>query len=266
MANYKYWEDFIKEWRDSENFKLTNKKICGWTNPNLPPVLINDPQKKDLSSDYIPEPWWGNDGTQPLYSVVINFNPGAGGPNQLRDNFPKGVSYSKDVVWNQSILPDTRKWHKSKRAMRILNTLYRQDSIRKPYGLDNHLSVELVPWHTKGVDNEFNAYLNQNIKAVYENSICFAANRSREIENDKLHSVVIVRMNDSNTQIIMDRLKHLGVESDIVSTGVTASGLGSYMEFRLSSLSDIRFISIWGKQSWNDFPPNAEMDEIFKII
>ena len=108
--------------------------------------------------------------------------------------------------------------------------------------------------------------MNQNIKAVYENSICFASNRSREIENDKLHSVVIVRMNDSNTQIIMDRLKHLGVESDIVSTGVTASGLGSYMEFRLSSLSDIRFISIWGKQSWNDFPPNAEMDEIFKII
>ena len=150
--------------------------------------------------------------------------------------------------------------------MRILNTLYRQDCIKKPYGLENHLSVELVPWHTKGVDNEFDAYLKHNIGAIYENSICFAANRSREIKNEKLHSVVIVRMNDDKTQIVLDGLKHIGVESDIVSTGVTASGLGSYMEFRISSLSGIRFISIWGKQSWNDFPPNAEMDELFKTI
>lgn len=259
---YLYWEEFIKQWQ-CKNLS----GIQDWSNPDELP-LYNTSDKKELSSSFIPEPWWGNDGTQPLHSVVINFNPGAGGPKQKRSEFPHDCSYANDVVGNTEVLPDTRKWHKSKRAMRILNTLHRNHWLKGPFGLENHLSVELFPWHTKGVDNDFMTYLKQNIMAVYEHSICFAANESRRIQNDKLNSVVIVRMNNSNFQIVLDELKQKGIAYEIIpqDNRTSSSGKGEFMEFRIAALSDIRFICIWGTQSRNDFPPNADMDELFDMI
>ena len=261
---YQYWENLIKTWCDPIAFNKTSKQICGWTNPCLIP-LYNNPLKKDFSSDYIPEPWWGNDGSSPLHSVVVNFNPGEGGSCQKRGSI-KGYSYSKDVVGNQGILQETRKWHKSKRAMRVLNTLCRLNYIAKPYGLENHLSVELIPWHTKGLSSEYFTYLSQNIQRVYDHSICFAAHEASRIVNDKLHSVVIVRINDINARNLLFELSQINIKSIIkIPTTITTSGNAKYMEFQLTTLPDTRFICIWGKYR-NDFPPNIDMDKIFSII
>ena len=256
---YSYWEEFIKQWQ--------YKNLSGiqdWSNPDDFP-LYNTPDDKELSSLFIPEPWWGNDGTQPLHSVVINFNPGAGGPKQERSEFPHNCSYANDVVGNIEVLPDTRKWHKSNRAMRILNTLKRNNWIKGSFGLENHLSVELIPWHTKNVEKNYMPYLKKNIMAVYEHSICFAANESRRIQNEKLNSVVIVRTSDTKVQSILDELKKKEIASEIVAKGASTNGQGKYMEFRLIPLADIRFVCLW-KTSFNDFPPNVDMDEIFGMI
>jgi len=257
---YQYWEEFIKQWQ-CKNLS----GIQDWSNPDELP-LYNTSDKKELSSSFIPEPWWGNDGTQPLYSVVINFNPGAGGPKQKRCEFPHDCSYANDVVGNAEVLPETRKWHQSKRAMRILNTLHRNHWLKESFGLENHLSVELFPWHTKGVDNDFMTYLKQNIMAVYKHSICFAANESRRIQNNKLHSVVIVRTNDIKAQSVLDELKQNGILSEIQGEGLSSSGKGKYMKFRFLSLPDIRFICVWGEKSRNNFPPNKDMDDIMGMI
>lgn len=255
---YQYWEEFIKLWQ-------CGKWKDDWSNPDVFP-LFNKTEGKELSSLFIPEPWWGNDGTQPLHSVVINFNPGEGGPEQKRSAFPHEFSYTHDVVGDSNRLLNTRKWHKSKRAMRILNTLYRIHCIKGSYSLENHLSVELIPWHTKNVTNNYMPYLIKNIKAVYEHSISFAANESRRIQNDKLNSVVIVRTNDIKAQSVLDELKQNGILSEIQGKGMSSSGKGKYIKFRFLSLPDIRFICIWGEKSRNDFPPNKDMDYIMGMI
>lgn len=69
--NYVYWNDFVSLWFQG------CKAILNWSDPDTIP-LLNDPKVRDLSSLYVPEPWWGNDGSQPLYSVIINYNPGCG--------------------------------------------------------------------------------------------------------------------------------------------------------------------------------------------
>jgi hypothetical protein len=257
---YQYWEEFIKQWRRG---KWTD--IKDWSDPDELP-LFNKTERKEFSSLFIPEPWWGNDGTQPLHSVVINFNPGEGGPEQKRSAFPDECSYAHDVVADMNRLSNTRKWHKSKRAMRILNTLYRNHWIKGSFGLENHLSVELIPWHTKNVTNNYMPYLIKNILAVYKHSICFAANESLRIQNDKLKSVVIVRTNDIKAQCVLDELKQKGIMSEILDKGMSSSGKGKYMKFSFPSLPDIRFICIWGEKSRNDFPPNKDMDDIIEMI
>ena len=77
-------------------------------------------------------------------------------------------------------------------------------------------------------------------------------------------------MNDTNTQVVLDELKQkLGINSIIqVPPSVTISGKGNYMEFKINSvlLNDIRFFSIWGTQSRNDFPSNVDMDIILGKI
>ena len=258
---YFYWEEFVKQWQ------CGGKSINGWSDPNCIPLY--NTSGGNMSSLYIPEPWWGNNGTQLLHSVVINFNPGEGKCGQEKVNFPCGCSYAYDVVGNPSVLKNTRKWHKSKRAMRILNALCRNGSIKKRYCLENHLSVELIPWHTQKVEKSYMDYLKKNILAIYEHSICFAANESRRIGNSILKNVVIVRMNDKRTKIVLHELCKNGVPSKIIRSGVSTSGNGRYMEFCFPSskdIKDIRFICIWGRKSRNDFPPSCDMDDIIRMI
>ena len=241
----------------------------GWTDPDNMP-LYNNPDKKDSTSLYIPEPWWGNDGTKPLHSVVINFNPGEGGPCQERGVIPYKTSYANDIVNKANVLPCTRKWHDNKRAKPILDALYNLGYIKGDNGLENHLSIELLPWHTVSADNNYKQYLFNNITMVLNNVICFAANESRRIANQKLKNVVIMRMNGGRAKSVFEEMRKRipNFQYKSQKPHVTMYGNGRYMEFQIHShgLNDIRFICIWGPRSRNNFPPKSALEDILKSI
>lgn len=256
---YKYWECFVAQWYNGK------KVIRDWSDPGVP------------SSCYIPEPWWGNDGTQPLYSVVVNFNPGSGGPAQKHSSVPYCHSYASDIVnhiptksftsrtrpkkgENKQWPYNTAYWHMNRRAKPILNNI----SNTSDYTLENHLSIELIPWHTDKVDQRnYVPYLEYNIKAVYEHSICFAANESKRIDG-KLKNVVLLRMSGVFTKNLLDKLgKKKLVTYTIICEGNVNHGY--YLEFSLDKWPGVRFISIWGKYTRNNFPV-AQMKDIFKDL
>ena len=257
---YNAWESCIADW-------YAGRPMGTWTDPNTIP-LLNNIALGTKSSDYIPEPWWGNhDMDIPLHSVVINFNPGRGEDIQLRNNVPYKGSYAKDIV-DSGWLPKTAKWHKNRRALPILNALKRIGVLPTTYipSLDNHLSVELIPWHTENTSATcgFGQYLKDNILNVYEYAICFAAHESKRISNDKLKNKVILKLSGSTTAMILNLLNGIGYRS-VVYPQQTVPGTRSHcLEFTINSLPGIRFFSIWGSTSRNDFPSGKDMDYILK--
>ena len=88
---YNAWESCIADW-------YAGRPMGTWTGPNTIP-LLNNIALGTKSSDYIPEPWWGNDNIEiDLHSVVINFNPGQGENIQHRNVMPYHYDYAKDIV------------------------------------------------------------------------------------------------------------------------------------------------------------------------
>lgn len=260
MDYYKYWEEFVAQW-----YKGTDNAIMGWTNPDKEPAPLCNTNGGKKSSLYIPEPWWGNDGKQPLHSVVINFNPGGGGPQQERDNVPYRDSFAGDIVYKAGETgksgdhwPDnTAWWHFSLRARPVQILLGIEPSLK------SHLSVELIPWHTKDVDNKnYRPYLKHNIRAVYDYSICFAAKESQRIANKQLKNVVLLKLSGNFTKKMLKMMEKAGCcKAEIVAEGCV-DGEGCFMEFSLNNYTGIRFISIWGKATQNKFPV-SQMEQIF---
>lgn len=261
--SYTYWEGFISTW--NKIIGLSPKiAISGWTDPNSIP-LYGDQVGKTLSSCFIPEPWWGNDGTSPLHSVVINLNPGVGYDALLHGKVPYSSSYAIDIV-NSGVLPINNKWQTVHRAQPIFGSLHRLGVLKSLPCLKNHLSVELIPWHTPGSDaNNWN-YMKTNIQQVFDNSICFAANESRRIANRKLNSTVILRLCENSTRVLLKELARIGISSTAGKTFTSASGKGKMFEFSFSSIQDVRFFSIWGPRSRNNFPTQADLDDLMKLI
>ena len=259
-VNYNTWESCIADW-------YAGSPMGTWTDPNTIP-LLNNIALGSNSCDYIPEPWWGNhDMNIPLHSVVINFNPGRGEDIQLRNTVPYKGSYAKDIV-DSSWLPKTAKWHKNRRALPILNALKRMGVLPTNYipSLDNHLSVELIPWHTENIQRAsgFHDYLKANILNVYEYAICFAAHESKRIANEKLRNVVILRLSETNTNKLLKLLDGIGFSS-IASPIQTVPGTKSHcLEFTINRLPGIRFFSIWGSAARNNFPKGSDMDYILE--
>lgn len=257
---YNAWESCIADW-------YAGRPMGTWTDPNTIP-LLNNITLGTKSSDYIPEPWWGNhDMDIPLHSVVINFNPGRGEDIQLRNNVPYKGSYAKDIV-DSGYLPKTANWHKNRRALPILNALKSIGVLPTNYipSLDNHLSVELIPWHTENTSAKcgFGQYLQENILNVYEYAICCAAHESKRIANDKLKNKVILKLSGSNTAMILNLLNGIGYSS-IASPIRTVPGTKSHcLEFTINRLPGIRFFSIWGSTSRNNFPVGKDMDYILE--
>lgn len=267
MDYYKYWEEFVAQW-----FEGNDNAIKGWKNPDKEPAPLCNTNGGKRSSFYIPEPWWGNDGKQPLHSVVINFNPGGGGDLQERESIRKrklySGSYADDIVnyagetgkrsdsWPQN----TTWWHFTYRARPVQRVLGLKPSLK------SHLSVELIPWHTIDVDKKnYVPYLMNNIEAVYEHSICFAAQRSKHIANDYLQNVVLLKMSGDFTRALLDKMKSV-VHVDWEPIGNTIEiGNARYMEFTLNTWPGIRFISIWGTRTQNSFPV-SQMEAIFRKL
>ena len=160
MDYYKYWEEFVAQW-----YKNTDNAIKGWSNPDEEPAPLCNTKGGEKSSLYIPEPWWGNDGKQPLHSVVINFNPGEGGPQQERESIRNrklyNGSYADDIV-NYSgetgkkgdRWPDnTAYWHFIYRARPVHNTLGLKPSLKRCLTKALHASV-VRPWFQYFLDRQ----------------------------------------------------------------------------------------------------------------
>lgn len=244
-----YWDSFIDQWKTCSS----NSILC-WTNPDCVP-LYND--TNNLSSCFIPEPWWGNDGNDFLHSVVINYNPGAGGLRQKKDHLPFFNTYSEDIVKNNKLyLIETIHWHWVKRARPIYEALNFTGT-----SLNNHLSIELIPWHTASAnDNNLKEYLRQNIVQVYKHCILFAAEESRRINNPYLRDVVIIRMNGDKTRMLL-KLLNRNVNVSICIQNVVGDKDGKIQKFKITDnnnpiINDVTFVSIWGEKTRNNFPNN----------
>jgi hypothetical protein len=194
--DYQYWNDFVNDWLNG-SFKLNanQKVIRGWRKP------------KYKMACFLPEPWWGNNGKDTLFSVVVNLNPGKGGPSQKHDS-PQIKFYSNhvsDYIYQSLMasklrlnLPKTENWHQNKRAKPMISALriYHGPQIFCQEGneMKHHLSVELIPWHTEKASEAY-AYIDENAKAIVDYSITFAAKQSLRIpKNVRTHGKVFVRM------------------------------------------------------------------------
>jgi hypothetical protein len=133
--------------------------------------------------------------------------------------------------------------------------------------LNNHLSVELIPWHTCNI-HTINGYINRNINPILIYCLCFAASQSLRIQNNKLRNKVILRLSGNSTiRILKDIAKFgFGSYSIICGPNYTISGDGGYLKFSISCIKNVEFISIWGKRSRSNFPPIVDMDWIFSHI
>lgn len=266
-----YWDNFVNDWRNNAPFHNLIH-INNWTMPNQIP-LMNSIIVNDYSSFYLPEPWWGNDGKQILNSVVINYNPGGGGLSQHYQNCGTLYGYSKyshfvnsEATGTTNHFRETNKWHKARRSKRVFNTLSRIGIDLNGFDyLHNHLSIELIPWHTKNT-RVINTYIKQNLQAIYDYCIVFAANEATRIANDKLNSKVILRISGDNTIALLKNFAALDVchFETLTPINYVPNKKAGYFKFAINNISEIEFISIWGTR--NDFPSNENMDWIFNNI
>lgn len=275
--HYNYWNNFVDCWRALQYTEYINPtplppyhQILGWSNPNLTP-LMNSQTLADYSLIYLPEPWWGNNGSHVLNSVLINYNPGGGGGIQAFHHVAEligNVDYqsfaNNEATGVSNHFKATNRWHKDKRAGRIFNTLERIGiPLHGHHNLQNHLSIELIPWHTPN-SLTIRPYINANLQAIFDNSIIFSANESLRIQNTKLRNKVILRLNGNMTiKLLNDFVRHGICTYNVINPiGYTPSKKGGFFKFKINSIPNVEFISIWGKIG-NDFPPNADMDWIF---
>ena len=257
--SYSFWNSFIHNWTNGK------KDLEKWSNPDSIP-LFNDSNKKDLSSDYIPEPWWGNDGTTPIHSVVINFNPGLGNDIQKRGIIPFKSDYAKDIV-NSGVLPKTASWHWKKRGLPVLSSLNSLGVIQKSQIIPSaHLSIELIPWHTKNVTKAYKQYVLSNGAAIFDTVLLFAAEQSKRIPEEKLRNTVLLKMNESSVKVLLESLVRAGYSYHILPTKNCPLGDGHCLIFTIDQLPEIRFCSIWGSKSRNSFPSAPQMDYILKAL
>lgn len=265
---FDYWDRFVDRWYNGTMKADMLTKNCEWSDPCSIP-LYNDKIGLSYSYDFLPEPWWGWNPERklPLHSVVINYNPGSGGIVQHRNCIAYSGSYSGIV--NGGILPATEKWHYSKRALPVLRALESLNYISGPYSIWNHLSIEVLPWHTKTVNANYRKYITHGLNAtqIFEKVFMFAAVASSKIENKKLKDKVIVKMNESNIAFVLKALAGVGYTSKITVPVTSCPGQdGKFLEFMIDHLPHTKFICIWGSKSRNNFPGKQAMEWILSNI
>lgn len=128
--------------------------------------------------------------------------------------------------------------------------------------LSNHLSVELIPWHTKGT-NTIQNYISSNLQSIHDNCLQFAALESNRITNSKLKSKVILRMSGSATIKLLNSFQSQNICNHQVIHSITKPSVAQsgIFKFSLNTIPTVEFISIWGMR--NDFPSDQDMKTIF---
>lgn len=279
--SYSSYNKLVKDW--SELATYTSElpmTLDNWTNPNLI-SLMNNIESNDLSLQYIPEPYWGNIGlsNDELHAVVINYNPIAGSEKQqyLQSQNLFGFKNYREFVQSEinrktTHLSTTTMWHSSNRAMRVFNTLKEIKAIHSKTSLSilNHLSIQLIPWHTKDT-HQIRTYICNNLSSVFNYSIKFASREAARIANSKLKNVVIMRMNNGTATWLLQQFQVNNICTyNIVSNQITPKGNAEYLEFKIDSISQTRFVCIWKTNgnliSRNDFPDKEDMEWIFKYV
>jgi hypothetical protein len=285
--SYNFWNDFVDQWRINL-IAPTAPVIGSWTNPNDISLLnVYGVVPNDLSIYYLPEPWWGNNGIDDLHSVVINNNPGTGNRSLQHysvrniprlygrinyNGFVANEVYQYIISGGAPFLLPTNNWHFVRRANVIHNALVACGAIVLPFpGRDffrNHLSIEMIPWHTPDSNNpQYKNYVLANLKPIYDGVFCFAADRSRIINNDKLKKKVIIRSTYNKITPILNGLAAIGITTTRgFSINYPTGTNGHYFKFRFNDplIKDIDFICIWGGTSRNDFP--QPYDTVFNSI
>jgi hypothetical protein len=263
--NYQYWNDFVNDWvhgnySTSPSGTLT---IGGWQLPN------------SNMATFLPEPWWGNDGSKcsdPLYSVVVNYNPGNGGviqtlnhPQfaQIQNKLTSGSTYQDLMRFDlPTHLPDTHKWHQNGRAIKMieaLRQLHKPAQLCPPFSeIRHHLSVELIPWHTPNTSSkQFKNYVNNNAKAIVNNSIAFAAAQSLRIPKDvKTHGKVIMRMSWDDVKKILERacVSYTDQPKTILTDANGNLTIWKFVKFTIGQFPGVSFRCVWGVRNYLPHP------------
>lgn len=288
-AHYDYWDRFVQEWIEYNiNCTSPNWKNYSTLKEWAYPKFNNDctPFNKGLNDptiQYLPEPWWGNNGMHPLHSVVINFNPGEGGKVQYNNDLNNSgystyvnahirdyISYiqrnPKQKISNNNDFLQTCDWHYSRRAKWIyeaITPIYGCSNyqLSNNLSLHNHLSVELIPWHSKSATSDFHRYVATNRNAIFEHSVKFAAEASKCINNPILRNVVIVRMSSSAFKQCLGGIG--GLNYLIQEVKIDA---GIYCIFEFTTIPNVIFVCIWGEHSQNAFPSKDSLAKILNEI
>lgn len=280
QAYYDYWEAFFQAWKRAKSVSGGTYAILGWNDPD--PSLLNTlGSPLDLSSDYVPEPWWGNDGTGVLHSVVINLNPGSGKDGQLWRSVA-GIPAYADLV-NGYRLKETINWHFTERAFPMLSALYYLNKIPLS-GLDfsnnlnaaSHFSMELIPWHTASAARQYgyDAYIRGNLIPVFKHCISFAAEQSKRIANGLLKNTVVIKTTDARIfGLLLNPLSKLpmphAIKHRIIQkkTRCPAGGNSYYMTFEFPrELPGITFACVWNSVRRNSLPSVPELSDILLKI
>ena len=254
---YSYWNTFVLDWIKSP-----------YGPENLLNTALKDGEDPDYSKYYVPEPWWGNDGTDPLYSVCVNLNPGKGDSklHTISNAKLKGITEYKDLFL---ILPDTHNWHQNRRAAPIGNALRAVHNL--PAGdIKNHLSIELIPWHTEHATQELRYwdYVLENLESIYRYSILFAYEKSHQIEGP-LKSKVILRFSGACADKLFKELKRKRLIGEYRERTLNLESSNTHVQvYTIDSLSDCEFIAIWRSSGYglNNFPCAEDMKEIITLI
>lgn len=205
---YQYWNEFVREWLDYHTANSRSALNIGvnydkkWTIPQN----MYGSNKPDIETiQYMPEPWWGNDGTHIFQAVFLNLNPGNGGGEQninyikncIINSYQNYVSDKVDtfvnnkefkVYVNNKYQKSTTEWLLLQRVKPFLNALeFDYFTVR------NSLGIDLIPWHTPSFNQITKEYIKKNANAICNYSIKFALTASREIKG-KLQNVVVARV------------------------------------------------------------------------
>lgn len=282
---YNYWDEFVKEWKKFPNKGTnlsgsTNTNISDWTYPlfNNDGTLLKKGGLTNPTIEFLPEPWWGNAGNDILHSVVINFNPGKGGKIQLANatTTQSVTSYRKfiservsEFQYNSTAKMDfwgTSYWHFQNRALPIFTLLNDVKWYEKL--LPNHLSIELIPWHSAHFTEDVLKYTQQNISCIINHSIGFAAEASRHIANNVLRNVVIFICSMTKLLQIFADNKDYEVVDILEKQGQYENAKVATFHIKDSKsilFKDITFIAIWQPRqtSMNNFPYSADMKRVF---